>query len=43
MPMRAFIAACLFAVFIAIVSAVVLDLFVQESSADKFAQSSARI
>jgi len=41
--MRAFIAACVVAIVIAIGSAVVLDAFVQQSSADAFAQSSARI
>jgi hypothetical protein len=41
--MRAFIAACLVAVFLAIAGAVVLDLLVQESSASKFSQSSTRI
>jgi hypothetical protein len=41
--MRAFLAACIAAIFIAIAGAVVLDTFVQQSSADAFAQSSARI
>jgi hypothetical protein len=41
--MRAFLAACIVAILIAIGSAVVLDRFVQESSADAFARSSARI
>ncbi|MET0875528.1 MAG: hypothetical protein ABWY14_00170 [Tardiphaga sp.] len=41
--MRAFIAACLVAILIAICSAVVLDRFVQESSADAFTRSSTRI
>jgi hypothetical protein len=41
--MRAFIAACIVAILIAIGGAVVLDTFVQESSADAFARSSVRI
>ncbi len=41
--MRAFLAACLVAVLIAIGGALVLDTFVQESSADAFARTSARI
>jgi hypothetical protein len=41
--MRAFIAACIVAIVIAIGSAAVLDTFVQESSANAFARSSARI
>jgi hypothetical protein len=41
--MRAFIAACVVAVLIAIASAILLDTFIQQSSADAFARSSARI
>jgi hypothetical protein len=41
--MRAFIAACVVIIVLAIGAAVVLDTFVQESSADAFARSSTRL
>jgi hypothetical protein len=41
--MRAFILACFVAGFVAVGAAVVLDSFVQESSAEAFAEPSARI
>ncbi len=41
--MRAFFAACIVAILLAIGGAVVLDTFLQQSSADAFARSSARI
>ncbi|WP_281411692.1 hypothetical protein [Starkeya sp. ORNL1] len=41
--MRAFIAACLVAVLIAVTGGVVLDQFVQKSAADAFAEPSVRL
>jgi hypothetical protein len=41
--MRAFTAACLVTIILAVGAAAVLDAFVQKSSADAFAKSSARI